>query len=193
MKKINIAPDWVFSPQPMYIIGTKNEDGTPNFCIITWIGFSYDKVPHLMMTVGGSKLTKTNILREGKFSANMITEDTLWLADYFGNSSGENGEKNAVPYSYQWGMNIDVPIIDECHWAYECEVSRVLDLDGSHLFLAGIKNIQIDSDYENMDMKKIDLTQIHPVIYAPYNYFSIGNKLGEMGEWKEHFASKEEK
>ena len=79
MKKINIAPDWVFSPQPMYIIGTKNEDGTPNFCIITWIGFSYDKVPHLMMTVGGSKLTKTNILREGKFSANMITEDTLGL------------------------------------------------------------------------------------------------------------------
>lgn len=67
----------------MYIIGTKNEDGTTNFCIITWLGFSFDKGPNLMMTVGGSKLTKTNILRERKFSANMITEDNLWLADYF--------------------------------------------------------------------------------------------------------------
>ena len=38
-----------------------------------------------------------------------------------------------------------------------------------------------------MNMKKIDLEQIHPVIYAPYNYFSIGNKLGEMGDWQKHF------
>ena len=134
MEKISISPDWVFSPQPMYIIGTKNEDGTPNFCIITWLGFSFDNGPHLMMTVGGSKLTKTNILRENKFSANMITEDNLWLADYFGNTNGEDGEKNAVSYSYQWGKVADVP-----------------------------------------------------VIYAPYNYFSIGNKLGE---WKKHIVRK---
>ena len=97
MKKISIPPAWVFSPQPMYIIGTRNEDGTPNFCIITWLGFSYDGGPHLMMTVGGTKLTKTNILREGKFSAGMITEDILWLADYFGSTSGEDASRTGCP------------------------------------------------------------------------------------------------
>lgn len=188
MEKISISPEWVFSPQPMYIVGTKNEDGTPNFCIITWLGFSFDKGPHLMMTVGGIKLTKTNILREKKFSANMITEDNLWLADYFGNTNGEEGQKTAVSYDYQWGEFVDVPIIDQCHWSYECEVTRVIELDGAHLFLAEIKNIQIDKEYESMDMKKIDLTQIHPAIYAPYNYFSVGDKLGEMGEWKQHLS-----
>ena len=81
MEKVNMKPDMVFSPQPMYIIGTKNENGTPDFCIITWIGFTYDQTPHIMMTLGGSKQTKTNILRDRKFSANMITEDNLWLAD----------------------------------------------------------------------------------------------------------------
>ncbi len=191
MEKVSISPEWVFSPQPMYIIGTKNEDGTPNFCIITWLGFSFDSVPHLMMTVGGTKLTKTNILREKKFSANMITEDNLWLADYFGNTNGEEGKKNAVPYSYQWGKHVDVPVIDGCHWSYECEVTKVIELDGAHLFLAAIKNIQIDKEYESMDMKKIDLTKIRPAIYAPYNYFSVGDKLGEMGEWKKHLANGE--
>lgn len=190
MEKISIPPEWVFSPQPMYIIGTKNEDGTPNFCIITWLGFSFDKGPNIMMTVGGTKLTKTNILREKKFSANMITEDNLWLADYFGNTNGEEGEKNAVSYSYNWGEAVDVPIINECHWSYECEVTKVIELDGAHLFLAAIRNIQIDKEYENMDMKKIDLTKIHPAIYAPYNYFSIGSKLGEMGEWRKHIDNK---
>lgn len=51
MEKINISPDWVFSPQPMYIVGTKNEDVTPYFCIITWLGFSFDNGPHLMMNI----------------------------------------------------------------------------------------------------------------------------------------------
>ena len=187
MDKISISPEWVFSPQPMYIIGTKNEDGTPNFCIITWLGFSFDNCPHLMMTVGGSKLTKTNIIREKKFSANLITEDNLWLADYFGNTNGEDGLKNSVQYRYQQGKLIDVPIIDECHWAYECKVTRIIELSGAHLFLAEIKNIQ--KEYENMDMKKIDLTKIRPAVYAPYNYFSIGDKLGEMGDWKQKLSA----
>ncbi len=184
MEKISIKPDCVFSPQPMYIIGTKNENGTPNFCIITWLGFSFDKTPHLMMTIGGSKLTKTNILREGKFSANMITEDTLWLADYFGNTSGEEGEKTQVSYDYKWGECVEVPVLDESPWMYECEVSKVVELEGAHLFLAEIKNIQIAKEYEDMDMQKIDLTKLKPAILAPYQYFSIGEKLGEVGEWK---------
>ena len=52
--------------------------------------------------------------------------------------------------------------------------------------MARIKNIWIDENYKNMDMKNIDLTKIKPAIYAPYGYFSIGEKLGAMGEWKKH-------
>ena len=139
-----------------------------------------------MMSVGGSKQTKTNILREGKFSAHMITEDNLWLADYFGNTKGSDGEKNQVNYSYEWGKEVEVPILQESHWVYECEIKKTLELDGAHLFLAEIKNIQIDKAYENMDMEKIDLTQISPVIYAPYQYFGIAEKLGEMGDWEKY-------
>ena len=190
MENISIKPDWVFSPQPMYIIGTKNEDGTPNFCVITWIGFSFDKTPHIMMSIGGSKLTKTNILREKKFSAHMITEDTLWLADYFGNTSGEVQAKTRVNYTYKWGELVEVPILEESPWVYECEVDHVWELDGAHLFLAEVKNIQIAKEYEEMDMQKIDLTRLKPAIYAPYQYFSIGEKLGEMGEWEKHLKIK---
>lgn len=186
MKRIDIQPDFVFSPQPMYIIGTKNEDGTPNFCIITWIGFSFDKTPHLMMTIGGSKRTKTNILREKAFSAHLITEDNLWLADYFGCTTGETSDKRDINWVCSRGKEVDVPVLTACHWVYECQVDRVIELDGSHLFLAEIKNIQIDEAYRDMDMKKIDLTQIKPAVYGPYQYFSIGRKLGEMGRWKEN-------
>jgi len=185
MKRIDMQPDFVFSPQPMYMIGTKNEDGSPNFCIITWIGFSFDKTPHLMMTIGGSKRTKTNILREKAFSACLITEDTLWLADYFGCTKGETSAKTDIHWSWSRGKQVDVPVLDACHWIYECQVDQVIELNGSHLFLAEIKNIQIDEEYSDMDMKKIDLTKIRPAVYGPYQYFSVGRKLGEMNQWRE--------
>lgn len=188
MEKVSIAPGWVFSPQPMYIIGTKNEDRTPNFCVITWLGFSFDGAPHLMMTIGGSKRTKDNILRERSFSANLVTEETLWLADYFGNTSAEEKAAGEAPYRFAWGERLQVPVLDDCPWAYECEVSKVLELAGAHLFLAEIKNIQIAREFQTMDLEKIDLTRLKPAVYAPYNYFSIGRKLGEMGQWKERLG-----
>ena len=187
MDKISIAPDWVFSPQPMYVIGTRNLDGTPNFCIVTWLGFSFDRTPHLMMTMGGTKLTKTNILREKAFSACMITDDILWLADYFGCTSGEMGAKNTLSFAWHWGEKQAVPVLEDSPWIYECSVDRILPLEGAHLFLAEITNIQIDAALADMDRKHIDLTRLHPAIYAPYQYFSIGEKLGEMGEWPKHF------
>ena len=191
MTHFDMEPGFVFSPQPMYMIGTNNEDGTPNFCIITWLGFSGDDGPCMMMCIGGTKLTKTNILREGRFSANMITEDTLWLADYFGTTRGEERAKSDIPYTLLRGHVTDVPIVGESQWIYECEVKRHLPLDGADLFVARVTNIQIDERYRDMDMEMIDLARIRPAIYSPYQYFSIGDKLGEMGEWKRHFAGME--
>lgn len=187
MKRFDLQPGFVFSPQPMYMIGTNNEDGTPNFCIITWLGFSADGGPCLMMTIGGSKLTKTNILREGCFSANMITDDNLWLADYFGTTRGENGPKRDVPYTVELGRKVDVPVIGESHWIYECRVKKHIPLDGADFFLAEVVNIQIDEAYRGMDMEHIQLERIHPVVYSPYQYYLVKEKLGEMGEWKKHF------
>ena len=192
IEHFDFAPDFVFSPQPAYMIGTNNEDSTPNFCLITWIGFSADEGPCLMMTIGGSKLTKTNILREGRFSANMVTEDTLWLADYFGTTRGEERAKTAVNYTIERGHKVDVPVLGESHWIYECEVDRHVPLEGADLFIARILNIQIDQAYQKMDMEKIDLQQIRPVIYSPYVYNSIGEKTGEPGQWKEHLKPVED-
>lgn len=184
MERFDMSPDFVFSPQPMYMIGTNNEDGASNFCVITWLGFSKDEGPCIMMSIGGSKLTKSNILRDGRFSANLITEDVLWLADYFGTTRGEERAKTDLPYTVGRGSRVDVPIIEESHWIYECEVKKHLTLDGADLFVAKVMNIQVDSAWKDMDMEHIELDRIRPTIYSPYQYYSIGEKLGEMGEWK---------
>lgn len=184
MQKLDLAPDFVFSPQPMYCIGTKDEDGSPHFCVITWIGFSLDKTPHLMMTMGGSKRTKTNILREGLFSANLVGEDMVWLADYFGTTTAEEKRSQPMPFDFTWGTKLKVPVLEQSRWVYECEVDRTIELDGSHLFLAEIRNIRIDQSLSDMNLEKIELERLKPVIYSPYRYYTAGGLMGECGEWK---------
>ncbi len=186
MKKIDLAPEQIFCPQPMYAIGTNNEVGAPNFCVITWIEFNWHGGPHIVLGVGGSKRTKENILRTGTFSANLVSVEMLWLADYFGCSRGSDGPKDQVPYTWERGHALDVPVLDGSPWVFECQVDRVIELDGSHLFISAVHNIQIAADLADMDREMIDLSRLDPVLYAPYNYYRLGERLGACGEWAQH-------
>lgn len=161
MKHIDIEPGFVFSPQPMYLIGTNDPDGTTDFCVITWLGFS----------------------------ANMISEDILWLADYFGTTRAH--PKNALPYTVSRGKKTDVPVPEESPWVYECGVRHHVPLEGANLFAAKITNIQIAEQYQDMDREHIDLLALRPAIYSPYRYYGVGEKLGEMGEWRQHYPDAE--
>lgn len=187
MEKISITPEQIFCPQPMYVIGTKDEDEQANFSVITWIGFNWNGCPHIMLGIGGKKKTKDNILREKTFSANLVSTDMVWLADYFGCTKGNEGKKDKVHYDFSWGKNVDVPILEQSKWIFECRVSETIELKDSHIFISKIENIQIDKQFKDMDLQMIDLLKLNPVIYAPYSYFSIGDKLGNCGDWSKYF------
>lgn len=191
MNKINIQPEQVFCPQPMYVIGTYNEDNQPNFSVITWIGFNWNGSPHIMLGIGGRKKTKDNILRGKVFSANQVNADMIWLADYFGCTHGNDGIKNKVKYSFDNGSVLDVPVLESSKWVFECEVNKIIELEDSHIFISKIKNIQISEQFKDMDMQLIDLRQLDPVLYAPYNYFRVTEKLGNCGEWEKHLLELE--
>ena len=46
-----------------------------------------------MACIGEDKLTKDLIRKTGVFSANLVTEELLPLADYYGNTSGYSADK----------------------------------------------------------------------------------------------------
>lgn len=191
MNRISIAPELVFCPQPMYIIGTRNEDGTPNFCTITWITWAWHGDPHIVLSIGAPKRTRENILRERTFSANLVSTDMVWLADYVGSSTGYDGPKNKVDYAWDWGQVIKVPVLAESRWLFECRVSKDIPLEGGHIFLGKVENIQIDARLEDMDRSKIDLKALEAAVYAPYGYYSVATRLGNMGEWAQHLQASE--
>jgi len=173
----------------MYLIGTRNDDGQPNFCPITWISFVWHGGPHIVLNVGGPKKTRENILREGAFTANLVSTDLIWLADYFGCSSAYDGPKDQMAYAWEWGQRVEAPVLAQSKWVFECRVSRTVELDGGYTFISKVENIQIDSQLVDMDLACIDLLKLDPAIYAPYNYYCLGGKLGNTGEWAQHVVS----
>lgn len=188
MKKIDIEPKRMFCPQPMYVVGTYNEDNQPNFSVITRIGFAWDGSPNIMFSVDGTKKTKENIQRTGAFSANLVSTDMLWLADYFGCTHGSDGIKNEIEYELTNGNVLNVPVLDSSKWVFECELNKTIELVDSHVIISKIKNIQVAEQFKDMDIQMIDLLQLDPVIYAPFNYFSLGEKLGNCGDWKKYIS-----
>ncbi|TGA95820.1 hypothetical protein E4665_17365 [Sporolactobacillus shoreae] len=93
MQKRSLAPQRGFFPQPSYLIGTYKEDGSPNFALITWVTFCSVNPPMLMFASRGKKLTRELVEKNGIFSANLVSTDMMYMADYFGNTSGYKKNK----------------------------------------------------------------------------------------------------
>ena len=105
----------------------------------------------------------------------------LPIMDYFGSKHAMDGEKNDIKYGVSRGAVLDISILDESPWVYECEVSKSVETGESTTFFCHIRNVQIDEKLTPQNTFDIDLTLLDPVIYSG-KYHSLGEKLGEIGD-----------
>ncbi len=184
VKRRSVAPVYSMCVQPAFILGTNNEDGTANFAPITWVSVTQESGDGYMLVVSmfGTKRTKQNVLRTGIFSANLVSVDMLPLMDYFGSSHAADGKKDGIDYAVSRGEVLDVPVLDQSRWVYECEVARTVETGNSTTFFCPIRNIQMDERLSCRDPFDVDLTVLDPVIYSG-KYHSLGKLLGEIGDF----------
>lgn len=183
-KRRSVEPIYSMCVQPSFIIGTNNEDGSSNFAPITWVSVTHEEGNGYLLVVSifGTKTTKQNIVRTGIFSANLVSADMLPLMDYFGSRHAKDGKKDGMEYPVSRGKILDVPVLDQSRWVYECEVSRAIETGDSTTFFCPIRNIQIDERLTCRDTFDVDLTVLDPVIYSG-KYHSLGKLLGSIGDF----------
>ena len=183
MKRKSIGTAHEMPIQPAFIIGTYNEDGIPNFAPITWVSETYEKDEKYLLVISmyGTKKTKQNTLRNKQLSVNMVSVPMLQLMDYFGQTSGKQGIKDALPYTYGQAECVNAPTLDLSPWVCECEVDSIVNTGESDTFFCRVRNVQVD-DSVDTESKGVDLTAFNPVIYSE-NYHSIGEFLGSIGDF----------
>ena len=183
-KRRSVDPIYSMCVQPSFIIGTNNEDGSANFAPITWVSVTHEEGDGYLFVISmsGTKMAKTNVLRSGLFSANLVSTDMLPLMDYFGSKHAKDGAKDDISYEVVRGEVLDVPVLNESRWVYECEVARTVETGDSTTFFCHIRNIQMDERLMCKDIFDIDLTVLDPVIYSG-RYHSLGKMLGKIGDF----------
>lgn len=182
--KISVPISNDFCPQTLFLYGTYKEDGTPNFGLFCWISYCWDTDLGVMACIGGEKLTKDRIRATGIFSASLVTESILPLADYFGNTEGYSGDKMGIPVKTRRGEVLNVPILDLSPLAYELEVSKSIPLDDSEVFLCKIRNVMTDEELADKNRSVEErIKAIAPISTTCSTYFSWdGTTLGKWGE-----------
>ena len=183
-KRRSVSGGFSMCVQPAFIVGTNNEDGTHNFAPITWVSVTWEKDDDyiLVISMAGGKQTRRNVIRTGKLSVNLVSRDMLELMDYFGTHHAADGKKDGMRYGVCRGEKVDVPVLDDSRWVYECEVMQQVEIGESVTFFCRILNVQIDERLECRDTFDVDLTALDPVIYSGM-YHSVGGSLGKIGDF----------
>ena len=179
MQKNFKAKAWLL-PQPVLIIGTYNEDGTPNAMNAAW-GGQWD-FKEIMISMG-SHATTTNLNRCGDFTISFATKDTMTAADYVGIVSAKTvADKIAhTGWSYHKGEHVEAPVFDDFPMTLECRIKEKLNESPTGFFLiAEILNIVCDERYlaadGNPDVEAMELITFDPVHNG---YISLGKRVGD--------------
>lgn len=173
-----------FCPQTLFLYGTYDDNGKADFGLFCWFSYCWDKEMGVMACIGGPKMTKDRILKNGVFSANLVTESILPLADYLGNTDGYRADKMSVDINIEKGQVLNVPTLADSPFTYELEVSRRVELDDGDIFVCKVRNITADERLLN-DAVSVEerIRAIAPVSTTCQTYFTWdGRAIGAWGE-----------
>lgn len=181
-----------FCPQPLFLYGNYQEDGTPHFGLFCWLSYCQREengreALGVMACIGEEKLTKDLIRKQGMFSANLVNRPLLPLADYYGTTPGrENPQKMARLPTVEPGQVLRVPTIVESPVSFELQIVEERHFTGhSDIFLCSVRNVMVEEGLTDSSLPFIQrLHKADPVITAgDARYASIsGEDLGVWGE-----------
>lgn len=172
-----------FFTQQLFLVGTYNEDGTENFTPITWVSYTWGQPSCLILSMHGEKQTKLNVERTKLLSATVVTPELMRFAEACGCELRKERHFNNEKLPFTKGEVLNVPLIQNSKWSYECEIYHSVTLGETTTYFAEIKNINVDDETLKLDF--IDLRKINPVVYSPDHYFTIGEHIGKMGDFYE--------
>ena len=165
-------------PMPVFIIGTYNEDGTPNAMNAAWGGISEET--EITICVDSTHKTAENLMHRRAFTVSMGTAKMLVACDYVGIVSGTKEPAKFAKAGFHATKSefVDAPIIDELPMALECEV---ISYDEETCRLVGrIVNVCVDESVLG-ENGKVDAAKLQPITYDSMNhrYLALGEIVGQ--------------
>ena len=169
---------WVL-PQPVLIIGTYNNDGTPNAMNAAW-GGQWD-AKEIMISMG-SHATTENLDRCSDFTVAFATRSTMVASDFVGIVSAKDDPEKMkkTGWTVTKSENVEAPVFTDFPMTMECRIIRKIDeTEEGYNIVAEIVNILVKEDFLNENGKP-DMEKMQLITYDPihHGYHIIGQRIG---------------
>ena len=177
MKSFGQKP-WML-PQPVLIIGTYNQDGTPNAMNAAW-GGQWD-AKEIMISMG-SHATTENLARCPEFTVAFATQNTMVASDFVGIVSAKNDPEKMqkTGWTALKSEHVNAPVFTDFPMTMECRILRKIDeSEEGYYIVAEIVNILVDEKYIGDDGKP-DVAKMGLITYEPihHGYVALGERVG---------------
>ena len=166
-------------PQPVLIIGTYNNDGTPNAMNAAW-GGQWD-AKEILISMGAHATTE-NLNRCGDFTVAFATKETLVASDFVGIVSAKNDPEKMqkTGWTAVKSDNVNAPVFTDFPMTLECRILRKIDeSEEGYYIVAEIVNILVNEEYLAEDGKP-NVEKMQLITYDPvhHGYLSLGERVG---------------
>ena len=176
MRKNFGAKTWLY-PMPVLIVGTYDENGTPNAMNAAWGGI-YD-TNQVMVCLADDHKTTENIKKTGAFTVSFATAMTVVPCDYVGIVSANDVPDKFAKAGFHAtkSAHVNAPIIEELPMTVECKLIKFNE-DG--ICIGEIVNVSADESILD-ENGKVDAKKLNPIIYdsVTHAYWNFGEKVGQ--------------
>ena len=164
-------------PQPVLIIASYDENGTPDAMNAAWVGISDDT--QISMCLSAGHKTVKNILKRKAFTVSMADAAHVAACDYVGIISANDVPDKLEKAGFHTTRSefVDAPLIDELPMALEC---RLVSYDEESCRMVG-EIVNVSAEESVLDENgKIDPQKLQPITFDPVNnpYLKLGDKVG---------------
>ncbi|MBW2622722.1 MAG: flavin reductase family protein, partial [Deltaproteobacteria bacterium] len=180
--KISIGAKPYIQPNPVLVIGSYDENGTPNLMTVAWGGVCCSVPP--CVAISPAKRTKTwgNIMAQQAFTVNIPSESLVRETDYVGIYKGKQENKfEALGLTPVRSQTVNAPYAEEFPFILECKVIDSLEIgEYTQQFIGEVMDIKVDEAVLGDDGLP-DIQKVSPFVYdeVSRNYFSVGGLLAK--------------
>ena len=176
MKKNMGAKNWIF-PMPVLMIGTYNEDGTPNMMNAAWGGISLED--EITICIDTAHKTWANIAARKAFTVAFGTADTVKACDYLGIASGNKTAEKVAKAGFTAVKSefVDAPSVNELPLVLDC---KLVSMNDSNCNVVG-KIVNCAVEESAMTDGRPDAAKMRPICFDTCQlvYRIMGDVVGK--------------
>jgi flavin reductase (DIM6/NTAB) family NADH-FMN oxidoreductase RutF len=179
--KQSLGAKIVVGATTVWVIGTYDREGKPNFMTAAWGGVCCSDPPCLGVSLRKATYSYAAIVERKAFTVNIPPARYVKETDYAGITSGRDTDKwQATGLTPERSTLVDAPYVAEFPLVLECRLLHALELGLHTRFIGEIADVKAEESVLGED-RSLDIERLDPFFYIPgkRTYYRIGSYLGK--------------